>query len=75
MKLEGTRSFAELLSTADDEIVVFGWVAFPSKEVRDLANQKVPADPRMAKLIGSSNAGFDATRMAYGGFRSPSPSS
>ena len=31
-------------------IVVFGWVAFPSKEVRDLANQKVPAERYNRKL-------------------------
>ncbi len=49
---------------------MFGWVEFESREARDLVNKKVAADPRMADLIDSSNSGFDAKRMAYGGFRS-----
>ena len=49
---------------------MFGWVVFDSRESRDLANEKVLADPRMADLIDSSNSGFDAKRMANGGFQS-----
>jgi len=49
---------------------VFGWVEFDSREARDLANEKVAADPRMVDLINSSNSGFDSERMAYGGFQS-----
>jgi uncharacterized protein YbaA (DUF1428 family) len=69
LKLEGTRSFTDLIAATDDETIVFGWVAFDSREARDLANEKVAADPRMAELIASSNSGFDAKRMAYGGFQ------
>jgi uncharacterized protein YbaA (DUF1428 family) len=68
LKLEGTRSFTDLVAATADEIIVFGWVAFESREARDRANKKVAADPRMADLIESSNSGFDAKRMAYGGF-------
>ncbi len=68
--LEGTRSFTDLVAATEDETIVFGWVVFDSREARDLANEKVAADPRMADLIDSSNSGFDAKRMAYGGFRS-----
>ena len=75
LKLEGTRSFTDLAEVAEDETIVFGWVVFDSREARDLANEKVAADPRMADLIDSSNSGFDAKRMAYGGFRSLVPSS
>jgi len=73
--LEGTRSFTDLAGAAEGEVIVFGWVEFESREARDLANEKVAADPRMADLINSSDTGFDAERMAYGGFRSfvPSP--
>ena len=74
MKLEGTRSFTDLIAATDEEAIVFGWVAFDSREARDLANEKVAADPRMAKLMASSNSGFDATRMAYGGFQLLVPS-
>jgi uncharacterized protein YbaA (DUF1428 family) len=68
--LDGTRSFTDLAAATDGEVVVFGWVEFESRAARDLANDKVAADPRMADLIKSSNSGFDAERMAYGGFQS-----
>jgi uncharacterized protein YbaA (DUF1428 family) len=69
MNRAGTRSFTDLVAATEDEAIVFGWVVFDSREARDLANEKVAADPRMAELIDSSNSGFDAKRMAYGGFR------
>ena len=70
LKLEGTRSFTDLVAAKEDEAIVFGWVVFDSREARDLANEKVAADPRMVDLVDSSGIGFDAARMAYGGFRS-----
>ena len=70
LTLEGTRSFTDLVAATEDDAIVFGWVEFESREARDLANQKVAADPRMAELMNSSNSGFDAERMAYGGFQS-----
>jgi uncharacterized protein YbaA (DUF1428 family) len=73
LKLEGTRSFIEVTDLKDDEVIVFGWVLFPSKETRDLANKQVPNDPRMAALIAPltdpERLIFDAERMVYGGFR------
>jgi uncharacterized protein YbaA (DUF1428 family) len=74
LKLEGTRSFIELVDLKEEEVIVFGWVLFPSKETRDLANKQVPNDPRMselvAPLIDPKRLIFDAGRMVYGGFRS-----
>jgi uncharacterized protein YbaA (DUF1428 family) len=74
LKLQGTRSFTDLVAATEDETIVFGWVVFDSREARDLANEKVAADPRMADLIDPlidpSNPVFDAKRMAYGGFQS-----
>ena len=70
LTLDGTRSFTDLLTAKEDEAIVFGWVVFDSREARDLANKKVANDPRMVDLIDSSHSGFDATRMAYGGFKS-----
>jgi uncharacterized protein YbaA (DUF1428 family) len=70
MRLEGTRSFTDLVAAGEDETIVFGWVVFDSREARDLANEKVAADPRMTELMESSDSGFDARRMAYGGFES-----
>lgn len=73
LNLEGTRSFIEAVDVKDDEVIVFGWVVFPSKEIRDLANKQVPNDSRMsdlvAPLIQSEKLIFDATRMVYGGFK------
>lgn len=73
LSLEGTRSFVETVDAKADEEIVFGWVVFPSKEVRDLANKKVPEDPRMAELVAPLNNPekliFDASRMIYGGFK------
>ena len=75
LSLEGTRSFTDLVAAKEDEAILFGWVVFDSREARDLANEKVAADSRMADLMASSNSGFDARRMAYGGFQSFVPSS
>ena len=73
MFLDGTRSFPETILAKEDEQVVFGWVIFPSKEVRDAANIKVPLDTRMtdlvAPLIQPNRLIFDASRMVYGGFK------
>lgn len=74
IKLEGTRSFSEFADAKDDDAIVFGWVVFESREARDLANERVAADPRMPDLIDplthSSRPIFDAKRMVYGGFQS-----
>lgn len=68
MHLEGTRSFLNAVDATDEDVVVFGWVVFESREARDLANKKVAADPRMAEALESADSGFDASRMLYGGF-------
>jgi len=56
--------FRGAVKAGDDEIVVFSWVEYPSKAVRDAANQKLLTDPRMAEM----DAPFDGQRMIYGGF-------
>ncbi len=48
-----------------DETVVFSWIAWPSKAVRDAGMPKVMADPR---LDGFSDMPFDGQRMIFGGF-------
>lgn len=72
LHLEGTASFESAVNAKENEAVVFGWVIFPSKEVRDKANSKVPNDPRMAEIVGPlvepDKLIFDAARMVYGGF-------
>jgi len=70
LALEGTRSFTDTVGAGAHEAVIFGWVAFESREARDRANEKVASDPRMQELMSAADTGFDALRMGYGGFRS-----
>ena len=73
MTLEGTRSFIDATTAKEHEVVIFGWVEFESKEARDIANAKVPLDPRMkdivAPLLDADDLVFNAERMVYGGFK------
>jgi len=74
LQLEGTRSFPELLAAKSDEVIIFGWVVFDSRDTRQLANKRVASDPRMTDLVAPltdpSRMIFNAGRMAYGGFES-----
>ena len=58
--------FRGAVKAKDDEVVVFSWIEYPSKEVRDAANQKIMTDPRM-KAMGEQMP-FDGKRMIFGGF-------
>ncbi|MBV8042865.1 DUF1428 family protein [Pluralibacter sp.] len=58
--------FRMAVKAEEHEEVVFSWIEYPSKEVRDKANEKMMADPRM-KEMGDSMP-FDGKRMIYGGF-------
>jgi uncharacterized protein YbaA (DUF1428 family) len=49
-----------------DEVVVFSWVVWPSKAVRDAGWEKIMADPRMQP--DRAPMPFDGKRMIYGGF-------
>ena len=59
-------SFHSAVKRKPDEVVVFAWISWPSKEARDEGNGKVMADPRMER--GDEVPPFDARRMIYGGF-------
>jgi len=50
-----------------NEVVVFSWIVWPSKEVRDKGNQSTMEDPRM-KNWDINNMPFDGKRMIFGGF-------
>jgi uncharacterized protein YbaA (DUF1428 family) len=58
-------SFPMAVKCEENETVVFSWIVWPSREVRDEGNQKVMADPRMSK---PEEMPFDGKRMIYGGF-------
>lgn len=71
--LDGTQSFIDVSNAKENEAVIFGWVSFESRHSRDIANEKVAADPRMTELIKPLSQDlcpiFDARRMAFGGFQ------
>ena len=60
-------SFPLAVQMREDEVVLFSWIEWPSREARDQGNPKVMADPRMA-AIGPENVPFDGKRMIFGGF-------
>ncbi len=58
--------FQGAVKAKDDEVVVFSWCEWPSKEVRDAGMKKVMEDPRMQP--DWANTPFDGQRMIFGGF-------
>jgi uncharacterized protein YbaA (DUF1428 family) len=57
--------FRRAVKAEPGENVVFSWIVWPSKEVRDAATKKVMEDPRMKPEGGMP---FDGKRLIYGGF-------
>jgi uncharacterized protein YbaA (DUF1428 family) len=60
-----TTSFPQAVKLEPGETVVFAYVAWPSREVRDEGIKKVMEDPR----IKNAEMPFDGKRMIYGGFQ------
>jgi uncharacterized protein YbaA (DUF1428 family) len=58
-------SFPMAVKREPGETVVFGWIVWPSRELRDAAWNAVMADPRMK----DQSMPFDGKRMIYGGFQ------
>lgn len=59
-------SFPMAVKRKDDETVVFSWITWPSRSVRDEGMKKVMADPRINP--GDTPMPFDGQRMIFGGF-------
>jgi uncharacterized protein YbaA (DUF1428 family) len=57
--------FKGAVKAEPDETVVFSWIVWPSKEVRDAANKRMMDDPRMKM---PDDMPFDGKRMIMGGF-------
>lgn len=59
-------SFPMAVRREEGEAVVFAWIVWPSREVRDAGHAKVMADPRLQPEANPMP--FDGRRMIYGGF-------
>jgi uncharacterized protein YbaA (DUF1428 family) len=59
-------SFPRAVQAKDDEVVVFSWIVYESRQKRDAVNAKVMSDPRIKDSM--SNMPFDGKRMIFGGF-------
>lgn len=59
-------SFPMAVKCKDDETVVFSWVTWPSRQVRDAGMKKVMTDPRLQP--DTNPMPFDGKRLIYGGF-------
>lgn len=57
--------FYKAVDAKENEVIVFSWMEWPSKEVRDQGMKKMMEDPRMKEL----KMPFDGKRMIYGGFK------
>lgn len=60
-------SFPRAVQATEGEVVVFSWIVYPSKAVRDAANEKIMKDERLTKLMDPMP--FDGKRMIFGGFK------
>ena len=60
-------SFPRAVQATDDEVVVFSWIVYESRESRDEVNKKVMADERMQGDMSAMP--LDAKRMIFGGFK------
>lgn len=63
-------SFPQSVQLKDDEIVVFSWILYASREHRDRVNAKVREDPRIKDMMDPARMPFDGKRMFWGGFES-----
>jgi len=57
--------FKRAVKAEPGENVVFSWIVWPSKQVREAATKKIMQDPRMQP---PAEMPFDGKRMIFGGF-------
>jgi uncharacterized protein YbaA (DUF1428 family) len=62
-----TTDFYMAVKAEEGESIVFSWITWPSKEVRDKGNEAAMADERFKDMIG--NDIFNGKRMIYSGFQ------
>ena len=59
-------SFPRAVQAKEDEVVIFSWIVYPSKAVRDAANEKIMKDERLEEAM--KDMPTDGKRMIFGGF-------
>jgi uncharacterized protein YbaA (DUF1428 family) len=59
-------SFPMAVKREANETVVFSWILWPSRQVRDTGMKAAMEDPRLK--AGMESMPFDGKRMIYGGF-------
>lgn len=62
-------SFNKLANASDNELIVFSYIVYESREKRDEINAKVMADERLKDSCDPNNMPFDCSRMSWGGFK------
>ncbi|MED5621462.1 DUF1428 domain-containing protein [Ideonella sp. BN130291] len=60
-------SFSMAVQRKPDESVVFSWIVWPSRQVRDVGMKAAMEDPRMKQY--PAHMIFDGQRMIFGGFQ------
>ena len=59
-------SFPLAVKLKEDETVVFSWISWPSRELRDAGMKRAMNDPRLSPEANPMP--FDGKRLIYGGF-------
>ena len=57
--------FRGAVKAEEGEVVLFSWIEWPSKDVRDAAHPKMMDHPRLKEM---QDMPFDGKRMIFGGF-------
>jgi uncharacterized protein YbaA (DUF1428 family) len=61
-------SFPQAVKLEEDEVVVFSWIVYASREERDRIMAAVMSDERL-KDMNPQSMPFDGMRMFFGGFK------
>jgi len=64
-----STSFPRAVKLKPGEVVMFSYVVYPTKAVRDKVNKKMMKDPQFADMMDPKALPFDGKRMIFGGFR------
>lgn len=68
LNIEGVQPFTKAAGAGPDDLVIFAWIVYESRERRDEVNALVMKDPRIS-CMGPDQMPFDCSKMFYGGFK------